>query len=116
MNIVQWTLLVGFFLPLVIAIIQQESWGEAVQAVVTIICVLVASLVVFLLMTQPVPFVWPEYVGTLFLMYIMTITAYYGTWLPTGLAPVIEHSTSFSGHDEYFHSEQAKRLHRYHVA
>ncbi len=42
-NLQMWTLIVGFFLPLAIALVQRRAWGNAPRAVVGFLCCIVAA-------------------------------------------------------------------------
>lgn len=86
-----WSLIVGFFLPPVQAVIQQSHWPERIRALVNFAsCAVAAFGVVYF--TGSVNF--RDWVQSALVVLVAAIATYKGTWKPTGIAPTIEAKTS----------------------
>lgn len=86
-----WSLVVGFFLPPVQAIIQQQSFSTELRAGVNFVACAVAAV--------GVAYFQGDLTGRRFIeaglvILVTTIATYKGTWQPTGIAPGIEKATS----------------------
>jgi hypothetical protein len=86
-----WLLAVGFFSPLVIAIIQQTAWSARRQALVAFAFYLVVAAVT----------AWLQGIFTAFglvtaflVIFVTAATAYRNLWKPTGIAPAIQSATT----------------------
>ena len=90
-NIQMWTLLVGFFMPPVIAVIQQAHWAVRLRALVTFAVCVVASLVTVWLTGE---FNTKDVVASILTVLVTALATYRGLWKPTGVAPSIEAATS----------------------
>lgn len=90
-DLFMWTLIVGFFTPPVVAVIQQPKFSDAAKAVVTFLfCMLTAGVTVWLegrLTGQ-------RFVTAALIILVTAITAFKGLWKPTGVAPAIERATT----------------------
>lgn len=86
-----WSLVVGFFLPMVIAVVQQPRFPQPVRALITFLACMVASGVTIWLQGE-VEF--ERWVESGLLILVSTIATYKGLWKPVGLAPEIERATS----------------------
>lgn len=91
-NLELWSGVVGFFLPLVMAVIIQTGWQQQIQAVLAFLAVLVASAVTVFLQTDD--WDWSNWLNSALVILVTTISAYKGFWKPTGIAPTIEEKTS----------------------
>lgn len=88
-----WLLAVGFFSPLVIAVIQQSRWSPRRQAIVAFLFYLVVAAVT----------AWLQGIFTAFgivtaflVIFVTAATAYRNLWKPTGIAPAIQAATPIS--------------------
>jgi hypothetical protein len=89
-----WLLAVGFFSPLVIAVIQQTRWSPRRQAVVAFLFYVVVAAVT----------AWLQGIFTAFgivtaflVIFVTAATAYRNLWKPTGIAPAIQNATPIAG-------------------
>ena len=85
-----WLLAVGFFSPLVIAVIQQSAWSARRQSVVAFGFYLAVALVTAWL--QGI-FNTVGIVTAVLVVFVTASTAYKNLWKPTGVAPAIESKT-----------------------
>jgi len=86
-----WSALVGGVAPLVVAVVQQPSWGRPVRAVVT--------LVLCLLFGAGTAYFNDQFNGRAIISSVLVVlfaawTSYLGLWKPTRVAPAIEATTS----------------------
>lgn len=91
-SVEQWALVVGFFLPIVIAVVQQPKWSPALSAVVAFLaCGVAAAGTIYFGGAQ-----WDRdhIVNTFLVILVSTIATYHGFWRPTNIAPKIETVTS----------------------
>jgi hypothetical protein len=85
-----WLLAVGFFSPLVIAVIQQTRWSARRQSLVAFaFYVVVAAVTAWL---QGI-FTGFGLVTAFLVIFVTAATAYRNLWKPTGVAPAIEAAT-----------------------
>lgn len=92
-NLEMWSLIVGFFLPTVIAFLVQTGWSQRLQAVVMFAACAVASVVTVLLQGD---LTRERFVEAGLLILITTISSYKGFWKPTGVAPALEEKTNLN--------------------
>ena len=86
-NLVLWAAIIGFFLPLGIAVIQKKAWpSQAKAGVAFVICLIVAAIEVYLKGQIDTT----DYVTAALVILVSSITFYKGFWVPTGVAPTIE--------------------------
>lgn len=95
-NLAMYALVVGFFLPPVLAIVQQSSWSDKVRAVVAFLACLVAG--------AGTAYFQGDLTGRRFAeasLVILTtgMATYRNFWKPTGVAPTIESATNVTGGD-----------------
>ena len=90
-DLMMWSLVVGFFMPPVQAVIQQTNWSSRVRSGVNFLACLVAGAGVAFFQGD---FTGRRFVGSALLVLVTTIAVYKGTWKPTGIAPAIEEATS----------------------
>jgi hypothetical protein len=86
-----WTILVGFLLPNVIALINQSHWAKPLKAIVSfVVCVLTAIIDVLIQGN------WNghDITRTLVLVAFVAYTSYQLFWKPSTIAPQIEAATS----------------------
>jgi hypothetical protein len=86
-----WTILVGFLLPNVIALINQTHWSKPLRAIVSfVVCVLTAIIDVIIQGN------WNghDMTRTLVLIAFVAYTSYQLFWKPSNITPAIESATS----------------------
>ncbi len=91
-NASMWALIVGFFLPHVIAIVQQPGWSSGLRSVITFLSCVGAAIGTVLI--QLGHWNWHDWVGSTLLILVTAIATYKGLWKPIGLSPAIERKTS----------------------
>lgn len=92
-DLVMWGLVAGFFLPPLLAIVQQPGWTPTVRALVMFVAsILVAIGTVYF--TDSGAFAADRLVTTILLVMVTAIATYKGLWTPTKIAPAIETATS----------------------
>lgn len=87
-----WSLVVGFFLPVAIAFIQQRHWKNGFRAIVAFLCCLLAASGTVLI--QVGSWDWHKWVQSALLIVVASISTYHGFWKPTTIAPSVEDATS----------------------
>ena len=86
----RWSMLVGTFLPVLIAVVNRQLWpGWAKLLVSAVMCVLASAVTVYL-QGQ-----WNAHdlVGSLILVASFAYASYHWAWKPSGVAPAIERAT-----------------------
>lgn len=92
-NLAMWSMVVGFFLPMVIAVIQQPSWSQQVRALVTFgVCVVAGAGTAYF----NGDFNTADIASAILVTLVTAISVYKGLMGPTGIAPKIEAATSSS--------------------
>jgi hypothetical protein len=92
-NLVMWSLIVGFLLPPIQAIIQQSHWTATIRAVVNfLVCCVVALGVVYFEGNVT----WRKWIDSVLLVLVTAISVYKGLWKPVGVTPAIEERTTLS--------------------
>ena len=91
-NAAMWALIVGFFMPHVIAVVQQPGWSQGLRSVITFLASVGAAIGTVLI--QHGGWNWHDWVSSTLLILVTAIATYHGLWKPTGVAPSIEASTS----------------------
>lgn len=89
-----WALLVGSFLPPLVAVVQQPGWSRGFRAVVTVvICILVGAVTTYL--GAPGGFEFDkDLVGVILTVLVAAQATYQNFWKPTAIAPSVEAATS----------------------
>lgn len=93
-NLTQWAAIVAFFVPLVVAFLNQTSWSAQMKAIVFFVVSIVAA--------GGTAYFQGDLTGKRWLDAALVIVAagaafYHGFWKPVGVAPEIEKSTSLKG-------------------
>lgn len=78
-NLQMWDLIVGFFLPAVLAFIVQHHWSDQIRAVLAFLASLVAAIGTVLI--QQGGWDWDEWIGSSLLILVTAITTYKGFWI-----------------------------------
>jgi len=86
-----WLMAVGFFSPLVIAVIQQAAWSPRRKSVVAFVFYLIVAAVTAWLNGI---FSAVGLVTAVLVVFVVAANAYKALWKPTGVAPAIEAATS----------------------
>lgn len=90
-----WDLIIGFVMPLVVAVLVQTHWDQRAQAVAMFICCLVAVALEHLFILHD--FTLGEGLfRSLLIVMVATIAFYKGWWKPLGTAPMIEQKTTIT--------------------
>jgi len=94
-----WAIIVGFFSPIVLSVIQQPKWSERVQSIVAFVYSLIAGAITayFSGAFDSVA----NAVTAILLVLVATIAFYKGFWKPTGVSPAIEGATSRTAADPH---------------
>jgi hypothetical protein len=90
-NLAQWSALVGFLLPLVVAVIQRPTFSRRLRTVIGIAASAGTAVLTALIEGK---LTWNNW-ATSFIFVAVTAWASYGhVWVPAGAAPYIEAKTS----------------------
>jgi hypothetical protein len=88
-----WALIVGFFLPIVIAFLVQSGWSQRLQAVAAfVVCAVAAAGTAYF----QGDLTGRRFVEAGLVILVTTIATYKGFWKPTGVAPGIEGKTNLN--------------------
>lgn len=92
-DLVMWTLIVGFLLPPLLAIVQQPSWSAPLRSIVMFVACIIAGIgtVYF---TDDGSFTKERLISSFLLVMVTAISTYKGLWQTTTIAPKIEAATS----------------------
>jgi hypothetical protein len=90
-TVAQWSLLVGFFLPAVLAFLIQTHWSQAVKSVVAFVACAAAAV--------PTAYLAGDLDGkdwftAAIAILVVAVSTYQGFWKPTGIAPSLETKTN----------------------
>lgn len=90
-NLQMWSLIVGFFMPVLIAVLEQSKWSQVVRAVVAFVACGIAALVTVVIVSDLGTKIW---IGSALTVLVTAIATYQLWWKPTGIAPTIEKATN----------------------
>lgn len=90
-NLTQWSALVGFALPWLVAVIKQEKWRSSIKTALGVAACAIAAAVTAYFEGKFNLRDWTTSVITIFLM---TKTSYLAVWKPTGVDSAITNVTS----------------------
>lgn len=86
-----WTLVVGFFSPVLIGVVQQPKWSNSTRSVVAFgICSLIGAGTAWV----QGDLTGHTIVSRILIVLVTAISTYKGFWQPTGIVPSIESATS----------------------
>jgi hypothetical protein len=91
-NLVMWGLIVGFFMPPLLAIVQQPGWSQPVRSIVMFAASLLAGAGTVYFTEGG--FDTSNLTTTILVVMVTAISTYKGLWVPTGIAPKVEVNTS----------------------
>lgn len=87
----QWSALVGFLLPLIVAKIQSEKWSNQVRTIVGVAaCAIAAVVTAYIDKTLNLH----NFVQSAIVIFLMTKTSYLAVWKPTGTTDKLERNSS----------------------
>ena len=86
----QWAILVGTFLPLLIAVVNRQGWSAAAKSLGALAIVIGAAAGEVYWRGD---FSVGDWAATALTIFVLTATTYHGFWRPTGIAPAIERAT-----------------------
>jgi TctA family transporter len=86
----RWSMLVGTFLPLLIAVVNRQRWAGWAKLLMASVACLAASAVTVYLNGK---FDTRDWVGSLILVAFFAFASYQWAWKPSGVAPKIESAT-----------------------
>jgi VIT1/CCC1 family predicted Fe2+/Mn2+ transporter len=86
-----YALLVGFFLPLALSVIQQSNWSDRLRAVVAFLACLLAGAGTAFFQGD---LTGRRFVSATLLVLVTALATYRNLWKPTGVAPAIETKTN----------------------
>lgn len=81
---------VGFFLPLLIAVIQKERWRQQIRVAVGVLACALAAIITTLVEGQ---FDGTHLATSAFTIFTLTKLTYLSVWKPSGIAAKVETST-----------------------
>lgn len=90
-NLVMWNLVVGFALPLLIAVLQQPRFSRQTRAFITVVVSVLGGLGTAYFNND---FQAADITGSILIVAVTAITFYKGFFQPTGVAGAIENATS----------------------
>lgn len=90
-NFEMWSLVVGFLLPPVLAVVQQSSWSPRLRAVVAFAACAVAGAGVAYFQGS---LTGQRFVEAGLLVLVTAVATYRNFWKPTGIAPAVETKTN----------------------
>lgn len=89
-----WLLVVGFLLPLVISVIQQQSWSDQLRALVAFAACVVAGAGTAYFQGD---FTGKRVISGILIVAVTALTTYRNFWKPTNISPTIETMTTLGG-------------------
>lgn len=90
-DLAMWNLLLGFLLPLVVAIVQQPKFSDPARALVTFVaCVFAGAGTAYF----EGSFTGRGIVSSILLTLVVALTTHRNFWKPSGVTPRIEAATS----------------------
>lgn len=89
-----WTILVGFLMPILVALVNQTHWSKPLRAIVSFAICIVVAIADVLIQGN-----WNghDLTRTLVLVAFVAYTSYTLFWKPSAIAPSIEAATSAGG-------------------
>jgi len=96
-DLVMWSLIVGFTMPLVISVIQQPKWADPLRASVTFVaCAIAGGGTAYFAADLD----GRTFVSSSLVVLTTALATYKSFWKPTTIAPKIEAATSPGGGGE----------------
>ena len=92
-NVLMWAGIVGFFMPVLLAVVQQPGWSQPLRAIVMFVASIIAA-VGTVYFTNDGAFTRDNMITTTLVVMVTAIATYKGLWTPTKVAPKVEAATS----------------------
>ena len=92
-NLAMWSLVVGFFVPIVTAVVVRQAWAPGLKAIANFVIAAVAALGVVYFKGDLDTSNKNAIVSSVLLVVVTSIAAYHGLLRPTQVAPSIEKAT-----------------------
>lgn len=90
-NLAQWSALVGFLVPILVAVIQQPRFSRPVRTVIGIVMAVAAAVVTAAVEGK---LTWNTWATSVIFVVASAFTTYRNVWVPIGAADWIEAKTS----------------------
>lgn len=90
-NLVQLSLVIGVFFPIVAALVKQQGWTQRANAIVATVLALVTGVVAVLVEGN---FTWERWGEATIAIFVAAVAAYSGFYKPTGIDEAIKNATS----------------------
>lgn len=90
-NLAQWSALIGFLLPILIAVVQRPSFPKWVRTVVGIVFSIGAAILTAMIENK---LTWNTWATSLIFVALAAYTSYGHIWVPIGAAPYVEKKTT----------------------
>lgn len=90
-NLAQWSALVGFLIPILVAVIQQPVFTRPVRTVIGVIMAVLAAVVTAAVQNQ---LTWNTWATSVIWVATFAFTTYRNVWVPLGAIDWIEALTS----------------------
>lgn len=105
-NLAEWSLVIGFFSPLVISVLQQTGWPKEMRAVVTLLYSIVVA--------GPTAYfagnlTGKDFVSAGLLIMVSAISTYQGLWSKVRVTASIERATTLPFIRRRYQGEHEKR-------
>ena len=92
-NLIAYSALIGFFLPILLGIISQESWNSQTKAVLAFMSYVAAALIITYFRNE---FNVNDLVTSFGTVLVLAISGYKGLWKPVGIEDAIHSLTDLS--------------------
>jgi hypothetical protein len=92
-NLAMWSLVVGFFVPIVTAVVIRQAWAPGLKAIANFVIAAVAALGVVYFKGDLDTSNKNAIVSSILLVLVTSIASYHGLLRPTLVAPSIEKAT-----------------------
>lgn len=93
-NLTQWSAIVAFFVPLVVALLNQQKWSSQMKAIVFFVVAIIAAAGTAYFQGDLTGKRWLD---SALIVVPAAAAFYHGWWKPNGVAPEIEEATSKGG-------------------
>jgi VIT1/CCC1 family predicted Fe2+/Mn2+ transporter len=91
-NLVQLSVAIGVFFPILAALVKQQGWSQQVNAVVATVLAGIAGYVTVALSEPGVS--WETWGTSSVAIFVAAVAAFAGFWKPTGIDDAIKNATS----------------------
>lgn len=105
----KWPIVLGFFLPLVLAVVNQRGWSRQRQAAVAALVVLVATFIKVLI--ERGDFNFTRWWVSAWTVFVGSVAAYHGLWKPLKITQWLEAKTGGDSMQEQDIRERPNHVH-----